>query len=108
MYTARSCLLLVTLTVRTDSKALDAVQKDSCNLGVPQNSSQSALWVSMQQRIPGIDFRSFVQVGSIINRMTWLKKRLKELGLARRGPLVQHSDLPDVQHAIEVNMHVVL
>ena len=52
MYTARSCLLLVTLTIRTDSKVLDAVQKDSCNLGVPQ---QSALWVSMQQRIPAIE-----------------------------------------------------
>ena len=35
-----------------------------------------------------------------INRMTWLK--IKELGLQRRGPLVQYSPLPRVQAAIEV------
>ena len=35
-------------------------------------------------------------------RMTWLKKRLKELGLQRRGPLVHYSPLPRVQAAIEV------
>ena len=35
-------------------------------------------------------------------RMTWLKKRLKELGLARKGAAVQCSAVPDVQVAIKV------
>jgi hypothetical protein len=34
--------------------------------------------------------------------MTWLKKRIKELGLARKGPAVQYSAISDVQAAIEV------
>ena len=34
--------------------------------------------------------------------MTWLKKRIKELGLARKGCAVQYSAVSDVQAAIEV------
>ena len=36
--------------------------------------------------------------------MTWLKKRLKDLGLVRGGRSVQYSSLPDVQCAIEVKI----
>jgi len=43
-----ACLLMrgYILTVRNNSKVLDAVQKDCCYFGVPQNNSQSVLRVS--------------------------------------------------------------
>lgn len=34
--------------------------------------------------------------------MTWLKKRIKQLGLARKGCAVHYSATEDVQAAIEV------
>ena len=34
--------------------------------------------------------------------MTWLKKKLHNLGLHRKGPLVQYSPVSQVQAAIEV------
>ena len=37
-----------------------------------------------------------------ICRLTWLKKRIHNLGLYRRGPRVQYSSVPDVRAAIEV------
>ena len=41
------------------------------------------------------------------SRMTWLKRRLKQLGLFRRGPRVQYSSLSNVQRAIEVHQFLV-
>ena len=40
--------------------------------------------------------------------MTWLKKRLKELGLSRRLPPANYSPIPQVQAAIEVNEFVII
>ena len=37
-------------------------------------------------------------------RLTWLKSKLNELGLHRRGPLVNYSPVSRVQEAIEVQL----
>ena len=37
-------------------------------------------------------------------RMTWLKKRLRQLGLHRKGPSVTYSPIPVISEAIKVNI----
>ena len=48
MTCSHTCLLMSVyiLTIRNNSKILDAVQKDCCYFSVSENSSQSVLWVS--------------------------------------------------------------
>ena len=45
---SHTCLLIsgYILTIRNNSKILEAVQKDCCYFSISQNSSQSVLWVS--------------------------------------------------------------
>jgi len=38
----------------------------------------------------------------VVHRLTWLKSRLRILGLHRRGPMVHYSPVSQVQEAIEV------
>ena len=41
-----------------------------------------------------------------IDRLTWLKKRLRQLELPRRGPSIAYSPVPAVIEAIKVYIYI--
>ena len=41
-----------------------------------------------------------------IDRLTWLKKRLRQLELHRRGPSITYSPVPAVIEAIKVYIYI--
>ena len=45
-----------------------------------------------------------IHVNHLPNSLTWLKRKLKELGLHRRGPHARYSPLALVKAAIKVMM----
>jgi len=78
-----------------------ASTKGHCsNSSLPENQAQCGLWVGFVLHM----HMCLVVKSTLHNRLTWLKKRLKQLGLHRRGPAVTYSPVPAVMEAIKVTI----